>query len=132
MAQDVLAIAGAITQAAKHGDYRFGNVGEIGFLDSIATNTKQLFIHFLGGLGDQLLDPSRVNAAVLHESLQGHAGDFTADRIKAADHDNPGGIVDDDIDARGLFEAAYIAALPADDASFHIVAGDGHGADGVV
>ena len=52
------------------------------------------------------------------------AGDFAADGVEAADDDHAGRVVDDHVDAGGLFEGADVAAFAADDAALHFVAGN--------
>ena len=59
-----------------------------------------------------------------------HAGDFAADRVEAADDHHAGRVVDDHVDAGGLFEGADVAAFAADDAALHFVVGDVDGAGG--
>ena len=45
--------------------------------------------------------------------------------------DRFGGIVDDEINAGSRFQSADIAPFAADDAAFHVFAGQGHGGDGM-
>ena len=72
-------------------------------------------------LGDDLLDPPGVDAAVLDELGQGQAGDLAPDRVEAADEHRLGRVVDDQVDAGGLLQGADVAALAADDAALHLV-----------
>ena len=51
---------------------------------------------------DFLLDAGRVDAAVGHEFAQGHAGNFAAHRVKAADDDRLGRVVHDQVDTQRL------------------------------
>ena len=61
---------------------------------------------------------------------EGEAPDFAADGVEAGDGDDVGGVVDDEVAADGGFEGADVAALAADDASLHFVAGDLDDGDG--
>ena len=69
-----------------------------------------------------------MDAAVGDERVQGQAGDFPADHVEAADDDHARRVVDDQVDAGGLFEGADVAALAADDPPFHFVVGNADGA----
>ena len=70
-----------------------------------------------------------MNTAVLDQLVQCQPGRLAADVVESTDNDHAGRVIDDDIDAGGLLEGADVAALAADDAAFHVVAGDVHGAD---
>ena len=52
------------------------------------------------------------------------AGDLAADRVERADDHHARRVVDDHVDAGGLFEGADVAAFAADDAALHFVAGN--------
>ena len=64
--------------------------------------------------------------------LQRDAGDLAADGIEAAHDHHAGRVVDDHIHAGGLFEAADVATLAADDAALHVIRRNRDRADGVV
>ena len=67
---------------------------------------------------------------VLHEPRERHPRDLAPDRIKRADRHRIGGVVDDQVDARGRLDGPDVAPLAPDDAALHIVAADGHDRDG--
>src|SRR3990172_13189310 len=71
-----------------------------------------------------------MDATVGDELLQGQLGDLPADVVEAADDYNPRRVVDDDIDAGGLFKGPDVPAFAADDPAFHVVAGDVDARDG--
>src|SRR5207253_2461555 len=73
------------------------------------------------GLGDDLLDASRVNTAIHDELVQRDPRHLTADRVEAADDHGLGGVVDDQVDPRSLLESADVASLLADDAALQLV-----------
>ena len=73
------------------------------------------------GLVVGLLDPGRVDAAVLEQLLERHAGDLAADAVEAREDDRVGRVVDDEVDAGEVLEGADVAALAADDAALHVV-----------
>src|SRR6185369_17275482 len=72
----------------------------------------------------KLFDPRRVDAAIGDELVERNACDFAADRVERADDHDAGCVVDDHVDARGLFERADVPPFAADDAALHFVAGD--------
>src|SRR5262249_2005512 len=79
-----------------------------------------LDFHFL----DDLFDPRGVDAAVGDEPRDGLPRDLPPERIERPEDDGARRVVDDGLDARGLFERADVAPFAADDASFHVVAGE--------
>ena len=62
-----------------------------------------------------------MNAAVLEEHFKRLASYLTTNWVKAAEHYVAGGIIDHNIDARGLLERLYIAPFFADDPAFHFL-----------
>ena len=71
-----------------------------------------------------------MDAAVLDQLFQSQTGNLTADRVKARYGDGLGGVVDDQVAAGQSFDAADVAAFAADDASLHLVVGEGNDRDG--
>ncbi len=63
-----------------------------------------------------------MDAAVRNQTLDGLLGDLPAVRIEAGQDDRAGRVIDDEIDAGGLFERADVASFAPDDAAFQIVA----------
>ena len=55
--------------------------------------------------------------------LQRQPADLAADRVEAGQQHGLGGVVDDQVDAGDRLEGADVAALAADDAALHVVAG---------
>ena len=74
----------------------------------------------------RFFDARRMNTPVGNEPFQRYPRDFSADGIEPGQYNHFRRIVDDKFDARGVFESADIAPLSADDAGFHIVAGERH------
>ena len=64
-----------------------------------------------------------MDAAVLHQALEGDAGDLAADGIESREDDGLGGVVDDEVDAGRELEGADIAPFAADDAPLHVFTG---------
>ncbi len=83
-------------------------------------------------LGHDLLDAGGVDAAVGHQLVQGQTGNLAAHRVKARQDDGLGGVVDDDLDACGSLQGAYVASLTADNAAFDLVVVDVEHGDGIL
>ena len=135
VAQHVLAVAGAVTHAAQELDQLRMDAVQVGLKDGLFAGLADLVVHFLAGLLHHLLDAGGVDAAVGDQLLQGDAGDLAAHRIEGGDDHGLGGVVDDEIHARGGLQRADVAALAADDAALHVVVGQrnhGHGGLGHV
>src|SRR5213594_2014606 len=77
----------------------------------------------LAGFGDDLLDPSEMDASIHDELVERDPRDLAAHGIEPADDHGLGGVVDDQVDPRGLLESADVAALLADDAALQLVGG---------
>src|SRR3989475_1739157 len=75
----------------------------------------------LAGLGDDLFDPGRMNPAIDDELVERDPRDLATDRIEPADDHGLGGVVDDQVDPRGLLKSADVPALLADDAALQLV-----------
>ena len=76
-----------------------------------------------------LLDAVRVDSPVEHQLLEREPADLAADRVEARQQHGLGRVVDDHVDAGDRFEGPDVAALAADDAALHLVAGQVHDAD---
>ncbi len=130
VAEDVLAVAGAVVESADlFGDFGM-EAGDVAFEDGFFAHLADVVFDFLLGEINDFLDARGVDAAVGDEFFHGDFRDFAADGIEAVDGDDAGGVVDDDIDAGGLLEGADVAAFAADDAAFHVVAGNLHALGG--
>ena len=66
----------------------------------------------------------------LVDLLTADPGDLAADRVEARQDDGLGRVVDDQVDPGSRLEGADVPALAADDAAFHLVAGNVDGAGG--
>ncbi len=62
-----------------------------------------------------------MDASVFDEFLQGEFGDVAAHEVVTGNDDGSRRVVDDDVDARGLFEGDDVAPFLTDDASLHVV-----------
>ena len=128
--QGVLAKAGAVLQAADELD----EVGVQAVDAKLHHGTLALPLHLqlkvVAALLHRLLNAGGVDAAITDQALQRHAGNLAAGLVKGGQGDGLRGIIDDKIHAGGSFQRADVAALTADDPALHLVAGQGHHADG--
>src|ERR1700693_179984 len=76
--------------------------------------------------GHHLFDPGRVDPAVDQEMVESHPRHLAADRVEATQDDGLRRVVDDQVDAGRVLERPNVAPLTTDDATLHLVAGDGH------
>ncbi len=70
---------------------------------------------------ERLLDPGRVDAAVLEQLLEGDPRDLAADAVEARQQHGAGRVVDDEVDPGEGLEGADVAALAADDPALQLV-----------
>ena len=68
-----------------------------------------------------LLDPRRVDAAVLDQLRQRQPRDLAAEAVERREHDGVRRVVDDEVDAGQVLERADVATLAADDPALHVV-----------
>ena len=130
MAQHILAVAGAVLQAADELDQVGVQAVDTQIHDSLVALALHLDLQLAAALVDGLLDAGRVDTAIGDQALEGHAGDLTAGLVKAGQGDGFRRIIDDEVAAGGGLEGADVAAFTADDAALHLVAGQRHHADG--
>ena len=97
---------------------------DFGFLHGLFAELLNVLLHFGLRFGHDFFDPRRMDAAVGNQLVQRHSGDFAAHGVEAADDDHARRVVDDHVDAGGLFEGADVAAFAADDAALHFVVGN--------
>ena len=81
-----------------------------------------------GGVED-LLDAVRVDPPVQHQLLQREPADLAAYRVEAGQQHRLRRVVDDQVDPGDRLERPDVAALAADDAALHLVAGQVQDAD---
>ena len=130
MAQHILAIAGAILQAADQLDQIGMQAVDTKVHHSLFALALHLNFQFAAALIHGLLNAGRVDTAIGDQALQGHAGHFTAGLVKAGKGDGFRRIVNNEVTASGSFQSADVAALAANDAALHLVRGQRHHADG--
>jgi hypothetical protein len=98
-----------------------GQAGYAGVVGRLLAGLAHDEVDFGASLCHDLFDPAGMDPAVADELGDRQPGDLATDRIEPAEDDGLGRVVDDQVDAGGLFEGADVAPLAADDAAFHLV-----------
>lgn len=124
--EDVLAVAGAEVEPAQKLDEAGLQAHHPRLQGRLLPALVDEGLHLLLGLLHHLLNAARVDAAVLQELLQGHAGDLAADGVEGGEEDGVRGVVNDEVHPRQGLKGADVPPLPADDPPLHGVGGDGH------
>ena len=70
----------------------------------LLAHLDDVLVDFRLGLVVGLLDPRRVDAAVLKQTLQGDPGDFAPHAVEAGQKNRARGVVDDEVDPREVLE----------------------------
>ena len=128
-AQDVLPIAGAEFEPAKKLDQVRMQADDIRLIGDALALFADRAVQLGLRLVDDVLDPGRVDPAVLKQLLQHPPRQLTPERVVRRYSDDLGGVVDDQVDTGRLLEGANIAALAADDPPLHLVARKRHDGD---
>ena len=128
--QHVLAVTGAVAQAAQQLHQLVVNAAQAHFQHGALALLLDGGLHFPAGLFHRLLNAGGMNAPVGNELLQRNAGHLPADRLKAGKGDGLWCVVNDQVHAREGFNGPDVPAFPADDPALHLVVGQGNYADG--
>ena len=129
--EHVLREAGAVFELPDEPDDIGMNAVHARVKGGLLAHFAQLHVHFLLHFFDHVFNAGRVDAAVGHQTLQGHFGDLAAQWAVSGDDYGFRRVVNDQIDAGGRFQGANVAAFAADDAALHAFRGQGHGGDGL-
>ena len=129
VSEHVLAVAGAVLEPAECRQQPLVEIGDADVGEGVAGGAQAQLVDLGLALLVGLLDAVRVDAAVEDEPLEGEPADLAPHRIEARQQHGLGGVVDDQVDAGDGLVGADVAALAADDAALHVVAGQVHHAD---
>ncbi len=119
--EDVLPVARPVVEAAEQLHDLLVEVAAVGLEDSLLAGLLDVLVHLRLRLVVHLLDPRRLDAAVLDELEQRDLRDLAPDRVERRQDDGLRGVVDDHVHAGQVLERADVAALTADDAPLHVV-----------
>ena len=126
----ILGVAVPELQPADHPHQLGMKPGDPQLKAGLLPRLPNVLLDLLRDLLHRLLDPGRMDPPVLDQTLDGHPGDLPPDRIEPGEDDGLGGVVHDDVDPRRLLQGADVPALPPDDTTLHVVAGEIHHRDG--
>ena len=119
--EGILPVGRAELQAADKLEKLGVEIGDSDLERRCLTIAEKPLLHLALDLDHQLLDSTRVDAAVLNEIRQSLTGNFAPHRFKARQDHRTGSIVDDQVDTGSLLERANIAPLATDDPALHFV-----------
>ena len=119
--QDVLPVGCAVAQTSQQLDQFTMNVLETELEGRGLSVLHESLFKLLTGLFDDLFDSGRVDSPVLHEGLEGTAGDLPLDGIRGGDDHRFGGVVDDQVRAGQHLQGPNVPSLPSDDPPLHLV-----------
>jgi hypothetical protein len=122
VAKHVLAVGGAVPQAAEEVDELRVHVGEAELDQRVLACPLAQLLDLRPAPLVGVLDPLGVDAAVQDEPLQGEPGDLPADRVEAGKEHGFRRVVDDEVDAGHRLEGPDVPAFAADDAALHLIA----------
>src|SRR3954470_21257890 len=121
MLENVLAVTGPVLEPTEQFDELSRQAGHARLVGGRLTGLAHDQLDLRAGLGDDFLDAARVDAAILDELGQSDARDLSTHRIESAEEHRRRPVVDDQVDAGGLFEGANVASLAADDPALHLL-----------
>jgi hypothetical protein len=124
--EHVLAVAGAVLEPAEDLDDLLVEVAAVGLEDGLLPGLHDEVVELGLRLVVHLLDPSRLDPAVLDQLLQRQPRDLAAETVERREDDRLRRVVDDEVDARQVLERPDVPALAADDPALHVVRGQVH------
>ena len=119
--EHVLSVARPEAQAAEDLHELVADLSAVRFEHRLLTRLPDVLVELDLGEVVHLLDARRMDAAVLDQLQQRHSRDLPANAVERREHDRVGRVVDDEVDAREMFERADVAALTPDDPPLHVV-----------
>ena len=119
--EDVLPVARAVAEAAEDLHELLVERAAVRLEDRLLARLADDLLDLRLRLVVHLLDPRRVDAAVLDQLRQREARHLAAQPVERREHDRVRRVVDDEVDAGEVLEGADVAALAADDAALHVV-----------
>src|SRR3954453_13623984 len=119
--EDVLPVARPEPEAAEDLDQPLVDVAAVGLEDGLLAGLLDDLFDLRLRLVVHLLDPRRMDAAVLDQLRQRQLRDLAPDPVEGREHDRLRGVVDDHVDPGEVLEGPNVAALAADDPALHVV-----------
>ena len=125
--EHVLSVRGPVAQRAQHRDQRRVQVGDADLGHRVLRGPEALRLDLALAALVHLFDPGGMDPPVLDQLDQGQPRRLAPHRVEAGQQHRLRGVVDHHVDAGDLLEGPDVAALAADDAALHLVAGQVHG-----
>ena len=122
--EDVLAVARPVAEPAEDLHELLVELAAVGLEDRLLAGLPDVVLELGLRLVVHLLDPRRMDAAVLDQLLERQLRDLAADAVERREDDGLRRVVDDEVDAGQVLERADVAALAADDPPLHVVGGE--------
>ena len=122
--EHVLAVARPVAKLPEHLDELLVELAAARLEDRLLACLADVILELRLREVVHLLDPRRVDAAVLDQLLERRARDLAAEAVEGGEDDGLRRVVDDEVDAGQVLERADVPALAADDAALHVVRGE--------
>ena len=119
--EDVLTVARPVAQTPEHLDELLVHLAAVRLEHGLLAGLADVLLDLRLRLVEHLLDPRRVDPAVLDELGERELRDLAAHAVEGRQHDGLRSVVDDELDAREVLERTDVAALATDDAPLHVV-----------
>src|SRR5207244_11569486 len=117
----VLAVARPVAQAAEDLPQLLVEVAAVRLEDRLFPGLPDELLDLRLRLVVRLLDPRRMDPAVLDQLREGHLRDLAAKAVERREDDRLRRVVDDEVDPREVLERPDVPALTPDDAALHVV-----------
>jgi hypothetical protein len=121
VAEHILAVGGAELETSQELDQVGMQTGDVRLVGDLLPFFSHHLLQLGARLGDDLLDPGGMDAAVLQELVERAPGDLAPHRVEGRDRDRLGRIVDDQVDTGRRLQGTDIAPLAPDDPALHVI-----------
>ena len=98
--EDVLPVARPVAKPAEHSHELLVELAAVGLEDRLLAGLHDVLLELRLRLVVHLLDPRRMDAAVLDELVERQPRDLAPERIERREDDGVRSVVDDEVDAR--------------------------------
>jgi hypothetical protein len=119
--QDVLPVARAVPQPPEDLHELLVELAAVRLEHGLLAGLAHMLFQLRLRVVVHLLDPRGMDAPVLDELVERHARNFPPERIERREHDGMRRVVDDEVDAGEMLEAADVPPLAPDDPALEVV-----------
>jgi hypothetical protein len=119
--ENVLPVARPIAEAPEDLRQLLVQLAAVCLEDRLLARLPHVLLELGLRLVVHLLDPGRVDPAVLDELVERQPCDLPSERVEGGEHDGVRRVVDDEVDTREVLECADVATLAPDDPALEIV-----------